>query len=343
MTENQYKELNAYLNELFIYLEGKFEPMINNILPIFILNDKYKELIEKYNLDVQYKENGLTYNDVYLLAKEIIEQINPKYLNDYNNLIRTGELDFSYEDEYYDSNFTHTKNHNLININRSFNYSDVETLIHEYFHYINGKETTSYNRFLLTEFLSIYFELYAIDYLINNDIPLDEINYSKRIMSTYKRVKNIYYVEIPIITYSKFGSIDETSYKMLCEFYAGNLTKEQFDYECETLLNWFKDVEKEYKISNFKCDYDEFDLRKHYSGMFENYFLYFIGTVFAFYAKENCNIKDIVYINDHINDQGLSVFDCLEKMKTDTEDDDFDNKVIKSIEKYLTKFNVKSR
>jgi len=114
----------------------------------------------------------LTYQDVYNLAREIIESINSDYLEDFDKLIENGQLDFGYEGEYEDSVFVHEQKdsniYNYINIKREFNYSDVGSLVHEFIHYTNGKNNNTIKRRILTEFLSIYYENYAIDYLIDH-------------------------------------------------------------------------------------------------------------------------------------------------------------------------------
>ena len=65
----------------------------------------------------------------------------------------------------------HRKNQvkQIININREFNYNDVRLLVHEFIHYTNGKHISP-NRHYFTEFLSIYFEFYTIDYLLKKGI-----------------------------------------------------------------------------------------------------------------------------------------------------------------------------
>ena len=71
-------------------------------------------------------------------------------------MLETGALDFSFNREYDDSCFTHIEEkgqiHNLIDINREFNYNDVLSLVHEFIHFTNGKETVGANWQVLTEF-----------------------------------------------------------------------------------------------------------------------------------------------------------------------------------------------
>ena len=124
-----YEKINKYLNDICTFLEQDNS---------FLLDNK------------------LTFEDVYLLAREIIETIDFNYLKDFDKLIETGELDFSYDKEYIGS-YCHTLIKDgklkiqLININRHFNYDDVVTLIHEFIHYTNTKMSI----FLLNFYLFI--------------------------------------------------------------------------------------------------------------------------------------------------------------------------------------------
>ena len=167
-----YDKLNYYLNEICKYLEKGNSLLLENIHGISILNDEFLKHIQSYHLDNKTKQNKLTFEDIFLLAREIIGSIDESYLESFDNLIKSGELDFSFESIYEDSVCisTHRKNQvkQIININREFNYNDVRILIHEFIHYTNGKKIST-NSHYFTEFLSIYFEFYAIDYLLKKE------------------------------------------------------------------------------------------------------------------------------------------------------------------------------
>ena len=174
-----YDKLNYYLNEICKYLEKENAFLLENIYAISRLNDEVLKHIEDYRLDNKTKQNKLTFEDVFLLARKIIASIDKSYLESFDNLIKSGELDFSFESAYEDSVCIsmHRKNQvkQIININREFNYNDVRLLVHEFIHYTNGKHISP-NRHYFTEFLSIYFEFYTIDYLLKKGINKDEID-----------------------------------------------------------------------------------------------------------------------------------------------------------------------
>ena len=137
MTIEEYNKLNSYLNAIFVILNDYDYFLIKNIFKIGKLNQEYLTTISKYAFPSNTKENNLTFEDVYLITREIISTIDTNYLAEYDKLIEIGILDFGYENEYDDSEFVH--GNNLINIRREFNYNDIITLVHEFIHYINGK------------------------------------------------------------------------------------------------------------------------------------------------------------------------------------------------------------
>ena len=98
-----YDKLNYYLNEICKYLEKENAFLLENIYVISRLNDEVLKHIEDYRLDNKTKQNKLTFEDVFLLARKIIASIDKSYLESFDNLIKSGELDFSFESAYEDS------------------------------------------------------------------------------------------------------------------------------------------------------------------------------------------------------------------------------------------------
>ncbi len=345
MNHEKYKELNIYLNDIALYLQTNDFFFTNNIINICEANDDFYQHFYEFDFEKNYEENHLTFEEVFFLAREILESINPDYLPLFDKLIQTGELDFDYDSELDDSYFTHTDDginvHNFIDINREFNYTDVCSLIHEFFHYLNGRGKTTINRHLLTEFISIYFENYAIDYLIKKGIPKTEIDYTMRLYSTFERAANFYYVETPLICYFTFGSIDDNSFDMLKKHIIA-LKKDVFDQECNNLLNYFHRKEKYLEMN--ELEYDEEYLPEEFGLDFSKNYRYFIGTLMAFYARSNCQMADILYLNEHVNDDDtIDLVDFLGKAYIDLNDDTFLDKAFKSIEQYINDYHISKK
>ena len=96
MKEQDYKKLNRYLNEFFLYLEPSDSFFLEIIVNVIVLNNKFFNSIKDYDLENKSNRNHLTFDEVYLITREIIESINPNYLKDYDNLIEKGILNFDY-------------------------------------------------------------------------------------------------------------------------------------------------------------------------------------------------------------------------------------------------------
>ena len=74
MTQEEYKRLNDYLNDVFLGFQKKNKIFVDNLIPILglstIINDYFKNNIKSFQ--IKSKSNHLTFEDVYLLAREII-------------------------------------------------------------------------------------------------------------------------------------------------------------------------------------------------------------------------------------------------------------------------------
>lgn len=342
MDKKEYEELNKYLNDISVYLDKKYSIILNNISSICEMNDEYYKHLYDNEFKKNNTQNNLTYNDVYMLAREIIESINPNYLKEFDKLINSGQLDFSYEQEYDDCEYVYiergNKSYNLININREFNYNDVVNLIHEFIHYTNGDKKVTRNRYYLTEFLSIYFETYAIDYLINKGINKDEIDYEIRLESTFDRASSFYYVESPLICFMDFGSINDDNYEMF-KFKYYPIDRSAFDKECRILLDYLRKIEKKYRENHFKDDYDYDEVIKDCANLLITNFKYLFGTILSMYAFKHCKKENILYLNEHINDDdSTDMVELLQSIGIDINDDNFLKEALLSIEEYLNKY-----
>lgn len=346
--EKIYQKLNDYLNDICVYLEKNDSFLLDKIRPISWLNDKVIKYFEEMKffkqkiLNSSSKENNLTFDDVFLLAREIIASIDKCYLVDFDNLIKSGELDFDFEKECNNSEFeTKYKNgeiKKIINIGRNFNYDDVITLIHEYIHYVNSNDTIVGNYF--SEFLSIYFEFYTKDYLLKKGIDIKEVNIYDRIKYTYYNLKSLYRYEIPLLAYINFGNLDSNTYLLLNKFVL-NIKKEAFENECKLLCY------KLTKIAESKKEEIAEDPENKGYYLSENFivydYLYILGTLLALYARKYCSFEKIVYLNNHINEfEGLSVNEICLNIGIDLNADDFVLKLFSAIDEYINKNHIEN-
>ena len=307
---DKFNRLNKYLNIVFNDLEKNDKFLLNYSSLIDYLCQSIKSELEdcgKYKL--YDKKSKLTFMDVYNIARDIIESINPKYLRDYDT------------------------NKMSININRNFNYRDVIILIHEFFHYTNHSEDNTVNQKLLTEFISIYFETYAVNYLRNIGISdedinpydrLDDLSKNYELFKTYSRILTIF---------NDFGSIDEYCITKYCE------KNKNADYykiinQSIGLLFIMEFIEHDYYDFNIRG----YSLEKNLSEMFKDNYKYIIGTIFSFYAIDNVDKESIVLLNDSINTKevgNMDAFELLNMIGININDDSFIDKVVASIKSFV--------
>lgn len=368
MTEEDYKKLNDYLNDTFIYLSEYDGFLIYNMHTIFRLNSMLYEKLKNIDLKHKFHENNLTFEDIFNIARNEIEKINPNYLEKFDELIDSGRLEFflkeknitikesndykklskienSEEDIRYDSVCSYTEDDYFIDIAREYNYNDVLMLIHEFIHSTNSSENMGEYRYILTEFFSIYFEMLSQKELLENGINSSELDIFDRIKNTGKISKEITEYDLVFISYNLFGNIKENSYKDLKKYHIVSSTKKEFECACVRLLKYF-DYQK-IQYNNESKEFNLYDYRKCISILFSSGYRYLLGTLFSCYLLENGNKDKIVWLNDHINDEkmkNMNLIDVLKMIDIDLTDENINEKLVESAQNYyenLSKYSVK--
>lgn len=337
MTDEMYKRLNNYLNDIFIELSKKDRIFIDQLVNLAFLNTNVIRFFNgTHRVNSVSKKNNLTFNDVYLLAREIIEKINPEYLSDYDKLLESGELNFDFEDEFDGSFMSYDKiNGQLIktiDINRHFNYADVKKLVHEFFHYLNLNDATSFNRVFFAEFISIYFELKTQNYLLEEKkIPNDEIDINDRI-NIFLNCNYILFDYIYILmAYENLGDINKNTPNELKEllYSSDNL----FESECIRFIEYCDKINQKY---------DREEVVNKMTRQFNQHYKYIIGTLLAYYADKHCEIEDMIKFNDNINSSeyaNLSMEEVLETVGIKINDKTI-NEALKIIKSSIHEFNL---
>lgn len=368
MKKEDYKRLNDYLNDAFIYLSKYDGFFIQNMHMIFPLNSILYENLKGIDLRHNFHKNNLTYEDVFNLARNEIEKINPNYLEDFDKLIDSGRLEFflheqnmiikgninyenlseienNEEEIKNDSRCCYTEDDYFIDLARTYNYNDVLMLIHEFIHSTNISKNVGEYRYILTEFFSIYFEMYAQRNILESGINPSEFDIFDRIKYTGRDSKLIDNYSFVLMYYNLFGNIKENSYKDLIKYNIVSLSKEEFDNSCQFLLNYFDYKKDEYNFKN--KEFNLYDYRKCISSLFSSGYRYLLGTFFSCYLLENGNKDKIVWLNDHINDiaiRKMNLTSVLKIIDIDFTEENIDEKLIESAQKYyenLSKYSVK--
>lgn len=368
MKKEDYKRLNDYLNDTFIYLSEYDGFLIYNMHTIFRLNSMLYEKLKNIDLKHKFHENNLTFEDIFNIARNEIEKINPNYLEKFDELIDSGRLEFflkeknitikesndykklseienSEEDIRYDSVCSYTEDDYFIDIAREYNYNDVLMLIHEFIHSTNSSKNMGEYRYILTEFFSIYFEMLSQKELLENGINSSELDIFDRIKNTGKISKEITEYDLVFISYNMFGNIKENSYKDLKKYHIVSSTKKEFECACVRLLKYF-DYQK-IQYNNESKKFNLYDYRKCISILFSSGYRYLLGTLFSCYLLENGNKDKIVWLNDHINDEeikNMNFIDVLKIIGIDLTDENINKKLVDGAQNYyenLNKYSVK--
>ena len=368
MKKEDYKRLNDYLNDTFIYLSKYDGFFIQNMQSIFILNNMLYEKLKGIDLKHNFHKNNLTFEDVFNLTRNEIEKINSNYLKEFDKLIDSGRLEFflyeqnmiikgntnheeiseienNEEEIRNDSVCSYNNGDYFIDLARTHNYNDVLMLIHEFMHSRNLSKNMGEYRYILTEFFSIYFEMLSQKNLLENGINPSELDIFDRIKDTGKISKKINKYYIVFMSYNLLGNIKENSYEDLEKYNIVSSTKEEFESVCMYLLKYF-DYQK-IQYNNESKEFNLYDYRKCISKLFSSGYRYLYGTLFACYLLENGNKDKIVWLNDHINDEeikNMNFIDVLKIIGIDLTDENIDAKLVESAQNYyknLSKYSVK--
>lgn len=364
MKKEDYKRLNDYLNDAFIYLSENDSFFIQHIQMISKLNFMFYEKLSDVDLEHTFHENNLTYEDVFNLARNEIKKINPDYLEEFDKLIDSGRLEFFKHEQNItiekntdygklskiENNEEETKNISacyyteddyFIDLARTYNYNDVNLLIHEFIH-----STNSLGDMALTEFFSIYFEMLSQKELLERSINLSELDIFDRIKDTIEISKDIIEYDLAFLSYNLFGNIKEDSCEELKKYNIVTSTKEDFENVCISSLRYFD--YKKIKYNNENKKFNLYDYRKCISGLFSEGYKYLLGTLFSCYLLENGNKDKIVWLNDHINDEEIRNMDLTSVLKMidiDLADENINEKIVDSVQNYyesLRKYSVKN-
>lgn len=312
----------------------------NNNIKDIINTSKFRKIITK--------------KETISLAREIIEKINPEYalefdrLNNKNSIVFINQnllfnltTTFTNNEKRYGSNYQRRRLKNKkfshrIKIDRTYTYNDVTTLIHEFIHYMVNEKMFNNSSFqYFSEFLPIYYETYAIDYLIKEKgIDANDIDVSKRIITNVQNCEFHQQLLIPAMK-KLYGEISYDNYlKMTDKYKIENKTtdkKQDFYISMIGYLNYVN------YLNVYKKRY-----KRKISDVLTRYYQHLTGTFYAFYARKNYNLDEVNKLlnafvtNDFdekssemfhdINDNSFKNNDAFEAMKELVEEYSVSNK-----------------
>ena len=170
--------------------------------------------------------------------------------------------------------------------------------------------------------------------MLQNGFSKVEINCSFRLLNTKKVANSFNWYSLILLTYDRYGNIDENSIQLINPKHT-TISKELFDKMCKHALNVFETINKKYEIEILYEKNSELDdLGSYLAQSLKNY-RYLLGTLLTYYAFEYLDIKDIVKLNNHINDWEYSMMPLKDVLKTigvNIENKDFIKKLLSSLE-----------
>lgn len=311
MTKEEYEKINEYIKD---NIDRLYKPNFFAVRNSFTLFYLYKDFLtvrpkEKIRINDEWQKIDFLSNVNY--ANSFLKQYNLD--NKLNELLNNGTIDIidikeSYEDDYKDIDYyCNQSGENKAEIVSS-HYGTIEdsrTLIHEFFHYLNLAPKITESRYILTEFVSIYFEFKYIEYL--KDLNFDKHDllkcYEMRFKDSYKICKEKNIMMLLIGIYDRYNDINQ---KNILEF--------------DNILN----------INLIEKDISKLDLNKNLN---LNNYRYVLGTLLATYAlNNNIDPLNIIRLSNKLNDDS-SVFELLEEIEIPLDNDI----LIKNAQSYLDK------
>lgn len=335
MKKDDFKRINNYLNIISLQLFKSKDIEDNYFNIVKSSNSYYKYFRNRYlkndTYHIQIRENNIACYEVLKICREVLESLNQEYVKVFDEILNNGTFGFS-ENSYGDSQVNYEFINGIlknisIDIVRSHNYNDIDVIIHEFMHYISNIYSSNIVNRVIGEFISIYFELYTIEFVYNNyKVNIDELFYNKRIVNTYFRSCIINDLEILILLYKSFGKLNNYTYKDANKYFC-KYTKKEYEHECKSLLNIINGINP----SNIL--------------FVENAHYYYLATLLAYYFRKKVSVEKMVNFVKYIGleeNTNLDILELLNKYNLNVDSDIFDI-FYESMDEYLDIFENKKK
>lgn len=341
----------------------------NNYVKLFYIGNNYMNFIDEQKIvSKNNKKTKISKEDMINYSKKVLESLDENLLDGINNFNLSGSIIYSNKikraltrNKISNMSIRKLNNKNqrklkyTININEEITYETIKTFIHEYMHYISGNnvpkneygDLTIYKKNIneqkYGEFISIYFEEYAKDYMVNNfNINNDEFDSTFRITDTklQKHYRSIY---LPFAIYYNYGKYNYKNYKEFVEENDVNLNPsyEGFSKNKKVFLKSFSEVIT-LSLKYIKIDIEKPNLYNNRNkdsfnkllveGLYKNN--YVLGTLLAFYVKDKITPKEmlefarIINKNDKINMYKDPIYQKVDDMYEEVLDGGFDYNIL---------------
>lgn len=341
----------------------------NNYVKLFYIGNNYMNFIDEQKIvSKNNKKTKISKEDMINYSKKVLESLDENLLDGINNFNLSGSIIYSNKikraltrNKISNMSIRNLNNKNqrklryTININEEITYETIKTFIHEYMHYISGNnvpkneygDLTIYKKNIneqkYGEFISIYFEEYAKDYMVNNfNINNDEFDSTFRLTDT--KLQNHYRsIYLPFAIYYNYGKYNYKNYKEFVEENDVNLNPsyEGFSKNKKVFLKSFSEVIT-LSLKYIKIDIEKPNLYNNRNkdsfnkllveGLYKNN--YVLGTLLAFYVKDKITPKEmlefarIINKNDKTNMYKDPIYQKVDDMYEEVLDGGFDYNIL---------------
>lgn len=154
--------------------------LLNNIDYFKTISESIIKECRPYHNEITLKRNKvnyISYEETIKITKDFLKSIDSYYPHSLEKLIEDGTINLYDKDDedsikkYGDgAYYGRTKGKHNINIPMEHNIEDMYALVHEFIHYTNCLNGCSIDGFMLTEYISITFEMLLYDYLKEHNL-----------------------------------------------------------------------------------------------------------------------------------------------------------------------------
>lgn len=306
-----YTKINEYVDLWEKIKAGQLEFYYDNIEFLTDLLFSYKEELNKMNISKQ--------SDVYVdridnsLIEELLTKVSYKITEKYFELDLKNAIEIVNKKEDGPDTISRYGDGKL-RLAFGYNYDYLSTIVHELMHSTNTKSgTKNLTPNILTEFISIYYELYSKDVLPKLGIDKKNISYLKKFETDKKMIDSNFNFLIPILLKKKYGSVSEENLKKLHEekHYYDDISDYELEMSSSNLVKLAECYSDTYYSKN--DNKKELGVIHSISDLFDT-INHGLGSCLAFYAKMNLSKWDVNDINNEIiNNPKIDLFELLDR------------------------------
>ena len=174
-------------NNILNNIKNKDPYLYSHINEFYYMHNSFKQFASNLTRSVNKCESIISNKESIVIAGNIIESFsNQEYIEMFNNIKAKNNIIFEKNvngSRFKAENWNNPNTWKLIIDND--NYKCVIDIIHEFIHYTNALNGTSLNRDIFGEFISIYFEKKAEEFLLNSGLSNEDIDLDDRLFNTY--------------------------------------------------------------------------------------------------------------------------------------------------------------